>query len=229
MAKKLVSIVFAIALIAVGIYIGKQVGSDNRGTVVGDGSRYESGSDVSSLLQSVGASGTGVVHEVRDGDSIQAAVSAASPGDVIKVFPGTYVESVYIDKDDILLSGVIVDGDWPVMEGNKELNDAVLYSGSDITIENLRIQRYKGNAVMGQAGNNFLIRNNHIIDSGVYGIFPEFGTNGLISHNVISGIEDAAIYVGMCDNIHVSNNDVFDSVAGIEIENTRHSIVQNTI
>ncbi len=227
MAKKLVMIIIAIALIAVGVYVGNQIGSDNRGTVVGDSSRYESGSDVSSLLQSVGASGTGVVHEVRDGDSIQAAVSAANPGDVIKVFPGTYVESVYIDKDDILLTGVIVDGAWPVMEGNKELNDAVLYSGSDITIENLHIQRYKGNAIMGQAGNNFLIRNNHIIDAGVYGVFPEFGTNGLISHNVISGIEDAAIYVGMCDNVHVSNNETFDSVAGIEIENTRHSIVEN--
>jgi len=105
MAKKLVTIIFAIALLAAGVYVGKQVSSDNRGTVVGDSSRYESGSDVSSLLQSVGASGTGAVHEVRDGDSIQAAVSVANPGDVIKVFPGTYVESVYIDKDDILLTG----------------------------------------------------------------------------------------------------------------------------
>ncbi len=227
MAKKLAMLIIAIALIAVGAFVGKQFGGDNRGTVIGDSSRYSSGSDVRSLGQSVGASGSGVMHEVRDGDSIQAAVSAASPGDVINVFPGTYSESVYIDKDDILLSGVILDGAWPVMEGNKELNDAVLYSGNDITVENLRIQHYKGNAIMGQAGNNFLIRNNHIIDSGVYGIFPEFGKNGLISYNVLSGIEDAAIYVGMCDNIHVNNNETFDSVAGIEIENTRHSIVEN--
>ena len=31
----------------------------------------------------------------------------------------------------------------------------------------------------------------------------------------------------MCDNIHVNNNETFDNVAGIEIENTRHSIVEN--
>jgi parallel beta-helix repeat protein len=217
----------AFALIAIGALIGRQLGGDNRATVVGDGSRYSAGNDVRSLTQSVGASGSGQVHEVRDGGSTQAAVSAAKPGDVVRVFPGTYSESVYIDKDDILLTGVVVDGAWPLMEGNKELNDAVLYSGNDITIENLRIQRYKGNAIMGQAGNNFLVRNNHVIDAGVYGIFPEFGKNGLISHNVLSGIEDAAIYVGMSDNIHVTNNEVFDNVAGIEIENTRHSIVEN--
>ena len=227
MARKLLLVTIGVALLVAGIVAGMRFGSDNRGTVVGDASRYATGSDVDSLTQSVGASGSGPVHEVRDGDSIQAAVQKASPGDVIRVFPGTYSETVYIDKDDILLSGVIVDGEWPVMEGNKELNDAVLYSGNDITVENLRIQHFKGNAIMGQAGNNFLIRNNHVIDTGVYGIFPEFGKNGLVTHNVLSGIEDAAIYIGMCDNIHVAHNEVFDNVAGIEIENSRHSIVEN--
>ena len=43
------------------------------------------------------------------------------------------------------------------------------------------------------------------------------------------GIEDAAIYIGMCDNIQVSNNEVFASVAGIEIENSRHAIVENNM
>jgi parallel beta-helix repeat protein len=228
MGKRLIQIIVAIALVVAGVIVGMKLAGDNRATVVGDVSRYSSASSGGgSLTASVGGSGTGAVHEVRDGASIQAAVAAAQSGDIIKINPGTYSETVYIDKDDIIISGVVINGRWPVMEGNKELNDAVLYSGNDITVENLQIQHYKGNAIMGQAGNNFLIRNNNIIDTGVYGIFPEFGTNGLISHNVLSGIEDAAIYVGMCDNIHVTNNQTFDNVAGIEIENTRHSIVEN--
>ena len=164
---------------------------------------------------------------VEDGQSIQAAVTRAVPGDVIRVKPGTYKETVYIDKDNITLSGVVVEGEWPVLDGEKQRNDAVLYSGSGITVENLKIINYKGNAIMGQAGNNYVIRNNWIIDTGVYGIFPQLGKNGLIEHNVLSGIEDAAIYVGMCDNVDVRHNEVFDSVAGIEIENTRHAIVEN--
>ncbi len=228
MGKKLSLIIAAIALLLIGAFAGMKYAGDNRATVVGDSSRYSATmQEGGALMRSVGGSGTGAVHEVRDGDSIQAAVAAAGEGDVIRVFPGTYSETVYIDKDDLVISGVVLDNQWPVMEGNKELNDAILYSGNDITIENLQIQLYKGNAIMGQAGNNFLIRNNNVIDTGVYGIFPEFGTNGLITHNVLSGIEDAAIYVGMCDNIHVTTNEVFDNVAGIEIENTRHSIVEN--
>jgi len=228
MGKKLGILLAGIALLIAGAMGGIKFAGDNRGTVVGDTSRYRAeASSGSALTGSVGGSGTGVVHEVHSGNSIQAAVAAARSGDVIKIFPGTYHETVYIDKDDIVLSGVVVDGAWPIMEGETRLNDAVLYSGNDITVENLQIQHYKGNAIMGQAGNNFLIRNNNIIDTGVYGIFPEFGTNGLVTHNVLSGIEDAAIYVGMCDNIHVSHNEVFDNVAGIEIENSRHSIVEN--
>lgn len=164
---------------------------------------------------------------VKDGGSIQAAVNKAASGDVILVHPGTYRESVYIDKDNITLRGVVVEGEWPVMEGDHKLNDAILYSGNNVTVEWLKIMHYKGNAIMGQSGNNYVIRNNWIIDTGVYGIFPQYGKNGLIEYNVLSGIEDAAIYVGMCDNVDVKHNEVFNSVAGIEIENTRHALVEN--
>ena len=168
----------------------------------------------------------GNVHIVKPGDSIQAAVEAAQPGDTIQVMPGIYSETVYIDKDDIHLVGVIQNGARATMDGLGKLNDAILYSGNNIIIENFHITKYKGNGIMGQAGNNFEIRNNVIVDTGIYGIFPQLGTNGLIEHNVVSGIEDAAIYIGMSDNIHVAYNEVFDSVAGIEIENSRHAIVE---
>ena len=170
---------------------------------------------------------SGEVIEVKNGESIQVAVGKAEPGALIKVFPGKYKETVYVDKDNIALQGVILEGAWPVLDGEKELNDAFLYSGNNILIENFKIINYKGNGVMGQAGNNFVIRNNWIADAGVYGIFPEFGKNGLVSHNILSGIEDAAIYVGMCDNVDVLNNEVFENVAGIEIENSRHCLVEN--
>lgn len=164
---------------------------------------------------------------VNDGESIQSAVTNAEPGDTIQVMPGTYHETVYIDKDSIRLVGVIEKGRRATLDGESRLNDAILYSGNNIVVENFFITKYKGNAIMGQAGNNFEIRNNIIVDTGVYGIFPQLGKNGVVEHNVISGIEDAAIYVGMSDNIHVAHNEVFESVAGIEIENSRHAVVEN--
>ncbi len=164
---------------------------------------------------------------VSPGDSIQEAVKAAAPGTTIEIMPGTYSETVYIDKDSIRLIGIIEKGKRATLDGLGKLNDAVLYSGNNVVVENLFITRYKGNGIMGQAGNNFEIRNNIIADTGVYGVFPQLGKNGLVEYNVISGIEDAAIYVGMSDNVHVAHNQVFDSVAGIEIENSRHAIVEN--
>ena len=169
---------------------------------------------------------TDVVVVVEDGESIQDAVRAAEPGTTIRVMPGTYHETVYIDKDGIRLIGVIEQGRRAVLDGEDKLNDAILYSGNNVVVENFKITRYKGNGIMSQAGNNWEIRNNLVIDTGVYGIFPQLGTNGVVEHNIISGIKDAAIYVGMSDNVHVALNDVFDSVAGIEIENSRHAIVE---
>lgn len=169
----------------------------------------------------------GKVITVKDGEAIQSAVARAQPGDTIEVLPGTYHETVYIDKDDIALVGVIRGSEWPTLDGERKRNDAVLYSGNGIRVENLKIVNFKGNAIMGQAGNNFIIRHNWIANAGVYGIFPEFAQNGLVEYNTLTGIEDAAIYIGMSDNIHVAHNDVFGNVAGIEVENSRHAIVEN--
>jgi parallel beta-helix repeat protein len=172
---------------------------------------------------------TGQIIAVKPGESIQAAVAKAQPGDTVQVLPGTYRDTVYIDKDDIALVGVVHGGDWPTLDGEGKRNDAVLYSGNGIRVENLKIMNFKGNAIMGQAGNNFVIRHNWIANAGVYGIFPEFAQNGLIEYNTLTGIEDAAIYVGMCDNVHVAHNEVYGNVAGIEIENSRHAIVEHNL
>lgn len=236
MKLNVTSLVFIIAAFAVGLLLGKLFMGDATNTshrIVDSvsGSSYQGGysaaetsdTDTSHVVQRK----TGQVLEVREGELIMDAVKRAAPGDTIRVFPGEYSETVYIDKDDIRLLGVIEQGARATMDGKGSLNDAILYSGNNIVIENFQIIGYKGNAIMGQAGNNFEIRNNVIKDTGVYGIFPQLGKNGVVEHNVVSGIEDAAIYIGMSDNVHVAHNDVFDSVAGIEIENSRHAIVEN--
>ena len=193
----------------------------------GDNAQASKTAATSAVLRSVAGPAPTNVVMVKDGESIQAAVKAAPAGTIIRVMPGTYHETVYIDKDDIRIIGVIEEGRRAVLDGQKKLNDAILYSGNNFVVENLEIRGYKGNGVMGQAGNNFEIRNNIITDSGVYGIFPQLGQNGIVEYNIVSGIADAAIYIGMSDNIHVAHNEVFDSVAGIEVENCRHVIVEH--
>ncbi|WP_206483693.1 parallel beta-helix domain-containing protein [Thalassotalea sp. G2M2-11] len=240
---KIVAALLVVGAFVGGSYYGSQQTSAPVITNSAGGESYSGGyqqsSDAQTTAQENNATKTkynsivadrsiaGETHVVNDGESIMAMVEKAKPGDIIQVMPGTYHETVYIDKDNISIIGVIKEGKRAVLDGKKQLNDAVLYSGNNFIVENLEITNYKGNAIMGQAGNNFEIRNNIIVDTGVYGIFPQLGKNGVVEYNVISGIEDAAIYVGMSDNIHVAYNDVFDSVAGIEIENSRHAIVEH--
>ncbi|WOH37724.1 parallel beta-helix domain-containing protein [Thalassotalea fonticola] len=227
--------ILAVVLIAGAFAVGNYWGGLNSAAVItssSGGASFSGGYDAAkdadlSTEPVVIEEMAGEVRVVNDGESIMAAVKAASPGDTIQVMPGTYHETVYVDKENISIVGVIKEGARATMDGKGVLNDAVLYSGNNFLIENMKITGYKGNGIMGQAGNNFIIRNNLIIDTGVYGIFPQLGKNGIVDHNIISGIEDAAIYVGMSDNILVAYNDVFESVAGIEIENSRHAIVEN--
>jgi len=226
-------IIYTLIILVIGVFVGKYFyGGKTSNTVLPNpNTLYRNVSKVNDSAKTLllGQEFSGAIFEIKNGNSIQDAVKEASPGDLIRVYPGTYTETVYIDKDNITFQGVIQDGEWPVLDGLKELNDAFLYSGNGIQIENFKIINYKGNGIMGQAGNNFILRNNWIIDAGVYGIFPQFGINGLIEHNILTGIEDAAIYVGMCDNIDVLNNEVYGNVAGIEIENSRHCLVENNL
>ncbi len=232
--NKVSILIASVVLLAVGYFVGQsgevaptviKVASEPKTEFASSGTEELAKSPVG-VVRSLKTPTNGEVVIVNNGESIQEAVAAAEPGTTIKVMPGTYKETVYIDKDNITLSGVIERGEYPVLEGEGLRNDAVLYSGNGVTIENFYITHYKGNAIMGQAGNNFIIRNNIVVDTGVYGIFPQLGKNGIVSHNILSGIEDAAIYVGMSDNIDVVFNEVFDSVAGIEIENSRHALVE---
>ncbi|MCV2884089.1 right-handed parallel beta-helix repeat-containing protein [Aestuariibacter sp. AA17] len=231
--KVITSTVLVLAGVGIGYGISQSNSSMPSVAPVAEKS-FEGGYKQADDLDAVGQQNTadayevsGVTHHINPGESIMEVVKAANPGDTIVLAPGRYHETVYIDKDSITLRGIIQEGKRAILDGEGTLNDAILYSGNNIVVENLQITRYKGNGIMGQAGNNFEIRNNVIVDTGVYGIFPQLGKNGVVEHNVISGIEDAAIYVGMSDNIHVAHNEVFDSVAGIEIENSRHAIVEN--
>ena len=193
---------FFIIILSIGFYGGYKFFAPTSEVAMVKNALYRSGASGKALLNQT-KEFTGQVFEVKDGDLIMDAVIKAQPGDLIRVYPGTYSETVYVDKSDITFQGIVEGGEWPTLDGKTTLNDAFLYSGNGIHIEGFKITKYKGNGIMGQAGNNFVIRNNWIVDTGVYGIFPQYGKNGLIEYNTLTGIEDAAIYVGMCDNIDV--------------------------
>ena len=169
-------------------------------------------------------------HVVTPGQPIQSVISQAEAGDTILVEPAIYHESLYIDKPGITLRGLQKNGRIPRLDGQGTLNDGVIASGSNFSIDTFEITHYKGNGVMTQGAHEVDIRNLIIRDTGIYGIYPTLGKKIRIENNVVSGIADAGIYIGMCEYIDVKNNEVFENVAGIEIENSRYALVaHNTV
>jgi parallel beta-helix repeat protein len=161
---------------------------------------------------------------VKSGTLIQDGVRKAESGDRILVEPGLYHESVYIDKSNITLKGMQKDGRFAVLDGKNKLNDGIITSGHFSVIDGFKVRGYKGNAIMTQGANNFEIINN-LVDGAFYGIFPQYGKNGLVKGNTVVGAEDAGIYVGMSDNIDVLENIAYENVMGLEFENCRDALM----
>ncbi len=181
---------------------------------------------VLAVIVSVSLPAFAAVHTVKEGMSIQMAINKAAPGDTVEVMAGEYHETVYIDKNDMTLRGVVIDRKWPVLDGKLKLNDGILVAGHGVTVERLFVKGYKGNAIMTQGANNFKIINNRVGGPAFYGIFPQFGKNGLVANNIVWGIEDAAIYAGMCENVDILYNETFGNVMGIETENSKNMLVE---
>ena len=97
---------------------------------------------VSLLLTATALSANAADITVKNGDSIQDAVAKAKPGDVILIKPGEYKETVYIDKDNITLRGIIEEGKSIMDEfkGTAAL-DAGLVSAAQ-AVEHYEIARY---------------------------------------------------------------------------------------
>ena len=153
---------------------------------------------------------------------------------VIKVRPGTYRETVAIDRSGVMLVGVtssehpdervILDGN---LDGGKQRKDAVIVSGSRFTMDGITVRNYSGNGVTASKSIGVTLRNLTADKTGHYGVYPVESEDILVEDCTTTGINDAGIYVGQSRRATVRGNHVYGNVAGIEIENTVTALVEN--
>lgn len=182
---------------------------------------------------------------VKTGESIQAALSRARPGDTIEVKPGVYREELTIDLDNITLRGLneVSPFDtfrdhpekigkeekprWAILDGGKKLSDGVIASGNNFTIEGFEVRHYVANGVVVQNAQKVSFRDLIVDDTGLYGTYPISCTGVHISRVAATKIADAAIYVGQSRDIEVRDCIAHGNVTGIEIENSINALVEN--
>jgi hypothetical protein len=163
------------------------------------------------------ASRTIVVHP---GQSIQAAVDRARPGDTVLLKPGVYHQSVQIRTDGITLrgSGAFAGGtlllppkSFPKTLCNqgfgptgvcvlaKSLNPktgVVFTPVRNDTVTGLRVRGFPGNGVFGYGTDGLAVTRVIAVDNGGYGISRFVSTRTLFAHDVAIGSDEAGFDVG---------------------------------
>ena len=162
---------------------------------------------------------------------LQLKLILAEDGDTIKLEPGVFQilgtlslegkENVYIKGNGI--NGTILDFTSQV-EGAQGLS---ITNCKNIVLEDFTIQNAKGDALKCQYTNGITFRRVKTqwlggpkSTNGAYGIYPVQCENVLVENCIAIAASDAGIYVGQSKNIIVRYSEVFQNVAGIEIENS---------
>jgi hypothetical protein len=140
-------------------------------------------------------------------DTVQAAVDAADPRDLVLVGPGTYREAVTVtDTPRLTIRGTSRND--VVFDGEFEREDAVLATADDVVLENLTARNYTRNgffwtAVEGYRGSYLTAHNNRL-----YGVYAFDSVHGRFEHSYASGHTDSGFYVGQCEPCHAVVADV---------------------
>jgi parallel beta-helix repeat protein len=161
---------------------------------------------------------------VDPGESIQAAVDAAKPGDTVVVRPGTYREAVCVTTDGIKLTGngsVIVPPaqapQTPCASGPEgQLTGIALFGRvsaqtaevidplSDVTVSGFRVEGFAAFGVGVMGGENVDVVDNTAVDNKKRGIARFRSTGGTLKANRATGSEEAGLFLGDSPDADVS-------------------------
>ena len=161
-----------------------------------------------------------IVREVPgEYDTIQAAVTAAAPGDLVLISPGTYAEAVDVTTDNLTIRGL--DRDGVVLDGGFELQNGIRVLGADgVAVENMTAQNYTVNGFFWTGVEGYRASYLTALRNGDYGIYAFDAVRGQIEHSYTSGSPDAGVYIGQCYPCDAVIDDVVSEHNGLGYSGT---------
>jgi len=163
------------------------------------------GDDGASLNDGAASTQVRTLRVPKDYPTIQKAVDASKPGDLVLISPGIYKEAVTVETDDLTIRGL--DRNKVIVDGEFKRENGIKVFSNDVAVENLTSRNNTSNGVFftGDYGKGVTLEGFRIsyvtaYNNGTYGLYVFNAHRGQMDHSYGSGHPDSAFYVGQCQD-----------------------------
>lgn len=153
--------------------------------------------------------------------TIQSAVDAALPGDLVLIEPGVYNEAVSVSTENLVIRGV--DRNSVILDGEMEREHGIIIVSDGVAVENLTTRSYLANGIFWTGVTGF--RGSYLTSywTGDYSIYAFDSNDGILEYSLGSGAPDAGFYVGQCDPCNTVVHNVIGEYNGLGFSGTNAS------
>ena len=162
--------------------------------------------------------------------TIQAAVYAAKPGDLVSIGPstnpdGTYHEAVMVKTPNITIRGR--DRNSVILDGQYKFDDGFEVVANNVVIENMTARHYDGNGFYWTGVSGYRGSYLTAYADGDYGIYAYNSINGQFDHDFAAEHPDSGFYIGACHpcNALITNVVSEDNALGFSGTNAGGNLV----
>jgi hypothetical protein len=185
-----------------------------------DGSSAPTTVAMGSSTTPAGGGGAGSTISVPgDHETIQAAVDAAKPGDLILIDEGVYNEAVDVTTDDLTIRGV--DRNEVVLDGEFTLENGIRVLDADgVVVENMTARNYTTNGFFWTGSDRYRGSYLTAYRNGDYGVYAFDAYDGQFDNSLGSGSPDAGFYIGECYKCNAVLDNVISEYNGLGYSGT---------
>jgi Right handed beta helix region len=161
-----------------------------------------------------------VLRVPADFSTIEAAIAAASSGDMVLLAPGTYPGGVEVPPD---RSGITIRGEdrnTVVFDGEDLRPNAIDVEADGVTLENMSAHNFTANGFYWEAVEGFVGRYLTVWNVGLYGIYAISSRGGIMEQSYVSSAADAAFYIGECQPCDATIRNVTATLSAVGYSGT---------